>query len=215
MSIGSDIWRGKSLVRILMNREVARHEIQGTVLDVGAGHDPEYHALFKKSHPILFKTFDLKEGIGDGTHDIETMPLPIEKESADAVILFNILEHVYRHNFVVSETHRVLKNGGKLFGFVPFLLNYHPDPHDYFRYTREAIERILRDAGFIEMRVSEIGGGPFLVNYNNIVIAFPRIFRILFVALLPFYFLLDRAYLLARPAARRRFPLGYFFVARK
>lgn len=199
------------MLRSLMNTRVHDFEIGGTVVDIGGGSKPEYHPFFKCTGPVNFTVVDLKESAGKRL-DLETDRLPFADAHADNVLMFNLLEHIYNHAFVVSEIYRILKHNGRLIGFVPFLVNYHPDPHDYFRYTREALDRIFKDAGFDVVIVEEIGRGPFTVNYNNIVLSMPRICR---VVLFPFYYLLDSIMLRLRPKIGRRYPLGYMFEATK
>jgi len=207
-----DIWRGKTMLRSLMNRRISRVGLYGDVIDIGGGFNPEYHNFFKKdpNKPAKFVVVDLKDS-ADKKINLETDHLPFSDYSADYVLMFNLLEHVYNHMFVVSEAFRILKSSGRLIGFVPFLVNYHPDPHDYFRYTKEALMKIFSSAGFSEINIEEIGRGPFAVNYNNLVLSMPRFLRVL---LLPFHYLLDSIMLGLRPKIGERYPLGYFFEAR-
>jgi len=128
--------------------------------------------------------------------------------SVDTALCANVLEHVYNHQFLIKEMKRILKPGGTLVGFVPFLIQYHPDPHDYFRYTKEALMRMFTDAGFTHIQIREIGGGPFLSNFNALVLSVPRPMRPLMY--LP-YALLDRVFLKVRPKIRERYPLGFIF----
>jgi SAM-dependent methyltransferase len=144
--------------------------------------------------------------------NFETDALPYADGAYDTVVVCNVLEHIFNHRFLTNEMYRVLKQGGGLVGFVPFLFQYHPDPHDYFRYTKEALTRVLKDAGFRDVAVTEIGGGPFFVNYNTLSLSMPRVIRIV---LFPLYALLDWIFLKLRPQARERYPLGYLFTAKK
>jgi len=108
--------------------------------------------------------------------------------------------------------HRVIKNDGIMIGFVPFFVGYHPDPHDYFRYTSESLERIFKSAGFASVEIRAIGGGPYLVNYNIVMDYIPRVLRII---LLPFYTVRDWVLLKIKPNLSEKFPLGYLFVIKK
>jgi SAM-dependent methyltransferase len=144
--------------------------------------------------------------------NFEIDPLPYEDNSIDTVIMFNILEHIFNHQFLVNQANRVLKPESDLIGFVPFLVNYHPDPHDYFRYTKEALNLILNKAGFKKIEIKEVGIGPFMVNYNNILLSLPIFLR---VVLFPAYYLLDIVFVKIRPQVGHRYPLGYIFKAVK
>lgn len=202
------IARNKSLIRTLMNLELKKYKIYGQVLDIGGGTNPSYFNFLQKAVSLQIKTLDSK----NMAIDFEKDKLPAADESVDCVLLFNILEHVYNHNFLAREVFRVIKKPGLVLGFAPFLVNYHPDPHDYFRYTGEALGKIFNRAGFTEIKIKEIGGGPFAVNYNNIVFAFPRIIRLV---IFPFYYFIDRSLIKLKPEVAKRYPLGYMFMARR
>lgn len=200
--------RGQSLLRIYMNLELAIFTLSGKVVDVGGGRDPDYFDYFLKQGTLSVKTLD---GSISGI-DFENDPLPYEDKSFDTALCINVLEHIYNYRFLVGEIHRILKEGGTFIGFVPFLIQYHPDPHDYFRYTKEALVRLFADAGFEEIRVNEVGGGPFLANFNALVLSVPRVFRVL---VFPFYWALDLVFLKLRPRSRERYPLGYVMTAKR
>ena len=191
-----------------MNLELKKYKIYGQVLDIGGGVNPSYLNFLQKEETIQIKNLDSK----NMTIDFEKEKLPAVDESLDCVLLFNILEHIYNHNFLAREVSRVIKKSGLVLGFVPFLVNYHPDPRDYFRYTGEALEKIFSQAGFKEIEIKEVGGGPLAVNYNNLVFAFPKIIRL---AILPFYYFTDRILIKLKPDITKRFPLGYLFTAQK
>ncbi len=77
----------------------------------------------------------------------------VESGSYDGVICISILEHVYDPFQAVREIHRVLKPGGSLFGYVPFLYGYHAQPdhyEDYYRFTEEGVRYLLRDFASVE-----------------------------------------------------------------
>jgi SAM-dependent methyltransferase len=186
--------------------------ISGNVVDIGSNRGATYLSYIKKADGTTVEGFDLKESKGVGGINFETDPLPREEGSADHVLMFNILEHIFHYQFLVNECARILIKEGKITGFVPFLVNYHPDPHDYFRYTFEALTLILKEAGFINVRVAEVGKGPFMVNLNNFV---PSLSRYVCVAIFPIYYLLDSILLLLRPNIGKRYPLGYIFFAEK
>jgi hypothetical protein len=123
--------------------------------------------------------------------------------------MLNVLEHIYHHAFFIGEAYRILKLGKSVIGFVPFLINYHADPHDYFRYTDEALRALFTEAGFREVTVIPIGFGPFAVNFNTLASFMPRAFNAL---VWPFYYALDAILLALKPGMAKRFPLGYVFI---
>lgn len=209
IAIVKEIFKGKTLIRTLMNLELKNYTLSGQVLDIGGGNNPSYLRFFKKTDDLQFTSIDLA---ADKKIDLENESLPYEANSADQILLFNILEHIYNHKFLVNEAFRVLKTTGQVIGFVPFLVNYHPDPHDYFRYTQESLERIFNEAGFSNIKIKSIGGGPWFIGYDIVMSYFPRILRLL---VWPVYWLLDKIFLLIRPALAQKFVLGYFFTLEK
>jgi SAM-dependent methyltransferase len=206
------ILKGKSVWRALLNKKAGDFFLRGKVIDIGGGKNPSYFNFFGKDENIVIENIDLNGAKGSRVLDLEKEKLPAADNSKDQALLFNILEHIYNHQRVAGEAFRILKNGGELIGAVPFLINVHPDPHDYFRYTKESLEKIFAVAGFREVKIAALGFGPFMVNYNNMMFFLPRIIRPLFLF---FYFSLDFILLKIKPGLTERFPLGYFFSARK
>ncbi len=206
-----EILKGKSLLRALMNRELSGYQIGGQVLDIGGGVNPSYLRFLQIQDGTSFTNVDFKSQSGVYL-DLESSALPFPDQSADVVLMFNILEHIYNYNFLLDQVKKVLKPGGRVIGFVPFLVNYHPDPHDYFRYTQEALQKIFTGAGLNIISIKALGYGPFAVNFNNLILSLPRWGMVL---LLPLYYLLDQLFLALRPGITARYPLGYIFVLNK
>jgi len=200
------LFRGQTLLRIRMNEAFSNCTVSGRVVDVGGGRNPDYRRYLDTTGMSSFEAVD---GSISGIN-FERDPLPYEDATVDTVILANVLEHIYNHRYLLAELRRILVARGRLVGFVPFWTGYHPDPHDYFRYTKEALERLLADAGFSMITVTPVGGGPFVANFNTIVLSMPRVFR---PALYIPYWLLDTVFLRLRPKARDRNPLGFVFTA--
>lgn len=201
------LYAGQTLVRIRMNTAFTHETIRGRVVDIGGGRSPDYFSYLKTEAGTTIEASDLSLS----PIDFEKDTLPYEKNSVDTALMCNILEHIYHYDHLLSEVSRILRPEGKLIGFVPFWVGYHPDPHDYFRYTHEALAKMLAEAGFEDVKIARVGGGPFAANFNTIVLSFPRVLRP--VLYLP-YILLDRFFLFLRPASIVRFPLGYIFTAK-
>ena len=214
LDIIKGIARGKSLLRTLMNLELRKFELKGRVLDVGGGTNPSYFGFFGKKEGTEIINIDGKYRDEQGNAiDFEKDKLRYSELTFDQVILCNVLEHIYNYKFLVSEVRRILKNDGDLIGFVPFLINYHPDPHDYFRYTKESLQNIFTEAGFADIKIKEVGLGPFSVAFNAIAgLPFPRFCKILY---LPFFYFCDFLVLKFRPRLKTRYPLGYLFTLKK
>ncbi len=213
-TIGRQIAAGKTPLRALMNIALSEHTLTpGVVVDLGGGNNPSYLGYLKGVSEVTFKNIDIQYGEGEARAiDFETDTLPYEDNSIDQILMLNVLEHIYNHVFFAQQACRILKPGRTVIGFVPFLINYHADPHDYFRYTHEALERIFQTAGFSQVDIRPLGGGPFMLNFNTLASFVPRHPLLL---VWPFYYALDKLVLAIRPALRKRFPLGYLFILTK
>lgn len=210
-----EILRGKDLYRILMNGESPGVELRGKILDVGSGQETaSYHRFFKKDPSIEVIPLDLAaDGKMGKKIDLEKEELPFPADSVDAALAFNVLEHLYNYGKLLEESRRVLKPEGRFIGAVPFLVGYHPDPRDFWRFTGESLEKILAAAGFKNITIRYFGYGPWLAGFSQVEFMFPRVLKII---LLPMLFLLDWLLLMIKPKFdRRKFALGLFFIATK
>lgn len=75
----------------------------------------------------------------------DIMHVPLIGECVDYVILDSVIEHVPDPVAVISEAHRILKPGGKLFINCPFMLPYHGYPAHYQNFTRDGLTHLLRN----------------------------------------------------------------------
>ncbi len=188
-------------------------KIQGRILDLGGSRKSGYHELIGGS-PV-FTVVNIDEGTGtDILHDIEK-PLPVDTGTYDGVLLVNVLEHVFDHKKLLAESARVLKKGGMIVIGVPFLVQVHPSPHDYWRYTSETLQSLLFAAGFTDILVQPVGRGPFTASaqllFNPLKVAPLRFIAIWGARIL------DGIASLFVPANKLRapYPLGYFVTARR
>lgn len=83
--------------------------------------------------------------------------LPFQDASVDRLLSIAVLEHVKEPERHVAEFRRVLKPGGAMLVFVPFLQPFHASPHDYQRYTEPGMRHLFRD---FDQQVIKVGGGP-------------------------------------------------------
>jgi hypothetical protein len=205
-----EISKGKSVTRSFLNVRLSKDTLVGSTIDIGGGKNADYISFMNREKDVEFVGFDIKAG---AVIDFEKDELPARDGQYDTVLFLNVMEHIYNYQHIANEVVRITKNdGGRLIGFVPFLMWYHPDHHDYFRYTHESLKRILREAGGVEINVESISMGPFVAASHMILQSFPKVVRIIvFVPL----FLLDCAYLYFRPTHGNRFALGYYFSVKK
>jgi SAM-dependent methyltransferase len=112
--------------------------------------------------------------------------LAIGDGSTDVVVSVYVLEHVEEPKVYLSEATRVLRPGGTLLLFVPFLMYYHRDPEDYWRWTRAGAAKIVADAGLAvaEMR-GLLGLAPAaLQNFQDETLFGPPRVRRVYIALM-------------------------------
>lgn len=209
----SEIMRGKTIWRILFNFELKKFKVGGEILDIGAGKErSSYFRFLRLASEHKITSIDItNERKPDIIADLEK-GFPVEDNKFDYVMCFNLLEHIYDYQKVVNECFRVLKSGGVLLGAVPFIMHYHADPNDYFRYTHQALEKIFQTAGFSEIKIKSLGYGPFIAGFSQIEYLLPGFIKIFII---PFLILLDKILIKIKKHYRKSYALGYSFEAKK
>ena len=75
----------------------------------------------------------------------------------DAIICGMVFEHVNEPAATAERLFGLLRPGGTLIWYAPFLTQYHSAPSDYFRYTHMGAEHVLRRAGFRRLLIRTVG----------------------------------------------------------
>jgi SAM-dependent methyltransferase len=118
------------------------------VLDAGAGRAP-YRNLFRHAR---YETADFmalahsKYRQPDYVCDLAS--IPVEDGRFDHVLLTQVLEHIPEPGRVLTELHRVLRPGGRLWLTAPLFYAEHQAPYDFYRYTQYGMRHLLDTAGF-------------------------------------------------------------------
>ncbi len=86
--------------------------------------------------------------------------IKLAKNSADLIIIPNLMHHIFDHENLLSQCKKILKKNGKLYIFEPTLREIHQAPDDYFRFTPFSLREILKKVGFSRSTHS-FCGGPF------------------------------------------------------
>jgi SAM-dependent methyltransferase len=209
-----ELWKGKSVHKTVSNNFLRGYVLSGRVLDFGGGKKRWSYLRYlkKEGEPqILSADIDAKSG-ADIVVNLESDNIPAETSSFDMALAFNVLEHIYNSSHLLSEAYRILKPGGMMLGSVPFLLNVHPDPYDFFRYTDMALRRIFTAAGFGKIEIAAAGLGPWTAGFLQIETFLSRFLRP--AVYFPAYFL-DKIIAKFRPKIAERYPLAYVFKAEK
>ncbi len=205
--------QGKTINRLLMNASLRSISLRGDVLDLGAGNKrSSYFQFFKSTSGYTVTSVDISsERNPDVIANLEE-GLPLPDTAYDSVLCFNLLEHLSDPARVLSETHRVLRSGGSLIGYVPFLVKYHADPRDYFRYTHQGLRVLFERAGFSDISIQFIGRGPFVAAWSQIEFILPGFLRWLITyAVIG----LDAMLLKLKPVFARTYALGFTFTAKR
>ena len=205
---------GTSLLRAFQNLDFKKKvKVSRETIDLGAKDSLyAYHQLIQKSSDTKMTFTDLypkNKGILEINYDND---FPIDSNTFDNILVFNVLEHVWDTRNLLSESHRILVPGGTIWGSVPFLFRYHQDPTDFWRFTHEALEQLLQRTHFCEIEVSTYGVGCFSVSVNTFsnLLRFKILIAILWIIAIGLDSLLTRIW-----PQNKTYYLGVFFKAKK
>lgn len=88
-------------------------------------------------------------------------PWAVKSGAFDLVVSTWVIEHLPTPEVFLREAWRALSADGVLLLAAPFIYREHGLPHDYYRFTGRALQRLAAEAGFPEPRVVPVGGTPF------------------------------------------------------
>jgi SAM-dependent methyltransferase len=172
------------LMRSIMDMQVAsvlRHlepwlkERSGTLLEVGCGAQPYRHLV---PTACSYTGLDWEQAEAHFDYNLpdtvyyDGERFPFADASFDNLFHTEVLEHIYHAGQFLAECRRVLKPGGTMFFTVPFQARYHYIPHDFFRYTPAALERMLTEAGLRNIEIRPRGSDITVAAYKNMSILY-------------------------------------------
>lgn len=119
------------------------------LLDLGCGARP-YAPLYRSAYRRSFASDVPSSPYGLAGVDFLALAtaLSLRDASLDCVLCSEVLEHVADPVAALREIARVLREGGYLIVTVPFLVELHDEPADYYRYTSHGLAYLLQEAGF-------------------------------------------------------------------
>ena len=127
---------------------------QATVVDLGAG-DAPYRPMFDPAR-TRYVCCDIDDA---AEIPIETgRPVPLDDACADAVVSFQVLEHVWDLDWYLGEAARLLKDDGRLLLSTHGTWLYHPHPTDFRRWTRDGLVKELETRGFAVHSIDPVVG---------------------------------------------------------
>ncbi len=122
-------------------------DLPGPILEIGSYQVPGQEAIADLRSLFGSKPYiglDVRPGPGvDCVADVEA--LPQADGSVGTVIAMNTFEHVPHFWRGFEEVYRVLRPDGVLLVSCPFSFHIHDFPSDYWRFTPEALDLLLRD----------------------------------------------------------------------
>ena len=152
-----------SLLRRAEHDALSTSTLSGKVVDLGGDSNGEYLTYFKGTFSTTAVNMDT-DTAPEVFHDLEK-PLPFPNHSFDHALLINVLEHIFDYRQLLSETVRIVKPNGSVIIAVPFLFPIHPSPNDYWRYSKQTLEKECAHAGLTITKLIPLGTGVFSVRY--------------------------------------------------
>lgn len=130
--------------------ETISDKVSGRILDFGCGSKP-YASLFVRAESYIgLDTQNSQHNHQHSKIDVEFdgETIPFEDNYFDAVVSFEVFQHIFSIDKVLAEISRVLRPGGKLLISVPFMWEETEPPGDFARYTFYGLKSILEQHRF-------------------------------------------------------------------
>jgi SAM-dependent methyltransferase len=161
-------------------REIAAHPLLTgeVIVDFGCA-DAPYQSLLAPR----FAKYVRADLPGNPNVDVtieENGRLPLADGSVHAVLSSQVLEHVADPRTYLAEARRVLAPGGMLAISTHGAWMYHPDPSDFWRWTRDGLRMELERAGFEPIHTRGVlgrGSTTIQLLQDSVADALPRGFR--------------------------------------
>ena len=134
---------------------IERYPYEEPILDTCAGWEPNYYQpLFPGKRYVKQDFQDYKPPCVDIICDVSNMK-PIPDESFGLVLNLEALEHIAYPQKAIDEIHRILRPGGLLILTTVMHFRIHPSPKDYWRFTPDGIELLLRQFKILDCTLEE------------------------------------------------------------
>ncbi len=206
-----EIFRGKSIYRILFNWQVAENckNLTGGVLDLAGGNNPSYYRYLPKNLKIIKTDLNLHDN--QNTVIDFNKKLPFANKSQKNIFLFNAINIAKDTNKLFSELFRILSEDGQLFLSSLFIANEMMEPDDFSRLTIQGLQRELEAVGFKDIKIIRIG--ERFTAASHLLHAF-FIFSIIRLFVYSISLFLDKL-IPSKIKTNHHCPIGYFCIIKK
>jgi len=137
------------------------------------------------------------------------------KKKYDNVVIFNVLEHLTNLDIPMENIYNLLKKKGRVLGSTPFIYRIHGAPKDYSRYTKDYLKKILKEKNFKQIKIYELGIGPFLASFS-LLRGYLKFIPIIYQILLSLVIIIDKILnIFMKTNPKIIYPIGYIFSAIK
>ena len=208
------LFSNNSILRILQKDEFKKYKLSGKCLEFGANHKIQRNFLYKDSNEynIFYSNIDNKN---KSFIKINLIKKLVHKKKYKNIIIFNVLEHLSEVNIALKNLNLLLDSKGKILGSTPFLYRVHGAPNDYNRFTKSYLQKILKEKKFTNIKINEIGLGPFLASFS-LLRGFLKYLPIIYQILLTLVIIMDKIlFYTMKTDPKKIYPIGYVFSAIK
>ena len=208
------IFLNNSILRNLQKEEFKKYKVNGNSLEFGANYkmDRNFLNIQSKSCKVSYSNIDNNN---KSFIKINLVKKLLHKKKYENIIIFNVLEHISEIEIAIMNLNLLLVPKGKIIGSTPFIYRIHGAPDDYNRFTKTQLQRILKKGNFKNIKIHELGLGPFLACFSllrGVIKYLPIVYQLLMILVI----LLDKFLIfMMKTNPKKVYPIGYVFTANK
>lgn len=185
----------------------------GKLLDLGCGKVPYYGIYRELVSENICVDWNDNQHLESALDLNKELPFPDER--FDTILCTDVLEHIINPSGLFAEMTRILQPGGNIILCVPFFYGLHEEPHDYYRYTEHCLRNFGDVNGLEILFLESYGGAPEIILDIFAKMLSSHLFLSALHLCLSLKFVRSRMGISISKWTKKRFPLGYCFVARK